>query len=61
MKTVDKKVDNNPKPVQEGKPSAQQKPMGDKADLERNEEYKKGDQADDVNNVGIAKKKNKYL
>ena len=60
MKASD--TDNkNPKPVQEGKPSSQQKPMGDKKDLEQNDDYKKGDQADDTNSVGIAKKKNKYL
>ena len=56
MKTS-KNDDKSPKPVQEAKPSSKQKPMGDKDDLKRNEEYKKDDDANDTNSVGIAKNK----
>ena len=61
MKKIEKDVNKNPKPVQEGKSSAGQKPMGDRDDLKKSENIKKGDGAKDVNSVGIAKKLNKYI
>ncbi len=55
-KTLPKNKTNDSKPVQEDKPSSQQKPMGDEQDLEKRvERLENSKDGKDTNSVGIKK------